>query len=474
MRRGRLFSGAILSGAPLRAIALSLITFLVVMVVAGAVLVEIMRVSMVNDLRAQIREEAILFGEIYRNEGPEALAEVVRTLSRTHAHGSGVVGLFGANGAPLAGDLSLAPDFIGFGTLTRRIAGGGAGPFDVEVVDLSAHKLVVGRNMTSADALRATLIKALVLVGGVVTVVSLMIGFAVSRDVFGKLQRMSSVLEQVSRGDGDARLPTGGGRDQIDRVSVLMNAHLDRLSGLMEATRNSIVAIAHDLRTPLNRAFLLVQKAGSAGEDEAARAAALARAEREIESIGETFDTILRIARISSSRSRADFEPVPAADLIREIAETYQPVLEDAGQTLTAAPPRDAGPEPRIFGDRRMIGQMLVNLVENASRHTPAGTEVTLSAGVVDGATVIEVADDGPGIPADMRDAAMKPFGRLDDLHDLGGAGLGLALVRAIAERHGARLTLSDNAPGLRVSVRFPAEGAGAPGPSRARNLSEM
>jgi len=134
-------------------------------------------------------------------------------------------------------------------------------------------------------------------------------------------------------------------------------------------------------------------------------------------------------------------------------------VLEEAGQSLVVD---HTETDARIVGDRRMLWQMLANLVENATRHTPAGTEVRLAVRTQPGATILEVADDGPGIPEADRTEALKPFRQLGVPRDLGGAGLGLALVRAIADRHAAQIDLADNAPGLRVTIRFPSAGSRA------------
>ncbi|QIE54602.1 HAMP domain-containing histidine kinase [Pikeienuella piscinae] len=446
--------GNILSGAAFRVVALSLSVFCVVMLIAGFAILEIVRASMINDIRSKIVEEVILFDEIYRNEGPSALSDAIDRLARSRMPAQPIVGLFAENGARLAGDVELAPDFYGWGTIAQKVAGAKAAQgYHVEVVSLAGRKVVVGRRLDLVEAMERTLTRALLIAGAVVILVSLTIGYFVSRGALDKLEKMAAVLEDVSRGESGARLKVGAGRDQIDRISVMINAHLDRLSTLMETTRNSIIAVAHDLRTPLNRAFLSVQKASDkrTGADE--REAALNAASAEIEGIGETFETILRIARIASSDDTAGFERVSATALVEEIAETYQPVLEEAGRELIFETPPD---DPAwISGDRRMLFQMLVNLVENAARYAPEGTQVTLGARRDDRDVLIEIADHGPGIPAERREDAVKPLHQLSGLGEAGGAGLGLALVRAVADRHRAKLRLSDNAPGLRVSIRF-------------------
>ncbi len=140
---------------------------------------------------------------------------------------------------------------------------------------------------------------------------------------------------------------------------------------------------------------------------------------------------------------------------MRDLAQTFEPVIEAANQTLIWRDvPQDGTP---IFGDRKMVQQMLVNLIENASRHAGPGARIALAVGANgDGGAMIEIADDGPGIPADKRDEVFQPFRRLNASRGTPGAGLGLALVKAVATRHHARVVLGDNAPGLRVTLSFP------------------
>jgi signal transduction histidine kinase len=236
-------------------------------------------------------------------------------------------------------------------------------------------------------------------------------------------------------------------------VSRQINAHLDRLSEFMAGMRNTIVAIAHDLKSPLNRAYLLLQEAALESRSEPA-SAKLERAQEEMETLGGVLDTVLRISRIETSDDRSSFTAFSSALLVRDLAQTFEPVIEAAGQTLHWDDvPADGAP---IFGDRRMVQQMLVNLIENASRHAGPGTYISLEVRAIGEAALITVADTGPGIPPDKRDEVFEPFRRLNVERNTPGAGLGLALVKAVATRHHALVTLSDNRPGLRVTVTFP------------------
>lgn len=444
--------GNILSGAAFKTAALSLGVFIVVLAVAGGAIVGIVRSAMIHELEEQVAEELIVFREVYRSQGPRGVARLADRLAAGHVSATGLVGLFGDGGTPVAGELKVAPEFIGWGTFHRPIAlPGRASDYHVNAVRVGSQTVVVGRSLAAVNAVTGTLLRALLLAGLAVTVVSLASGFLLSRDVYRKLNAMAETLDAVSRGNLGARLPVSALNDQVDRVARRMNTHLDRLARLTEATRNTVVAVAHDLRTPLNRASLMVHSAAQAG-DAPARDEALGAAERELAHIAETFDTILRIARIETAPDAATLEPQDLRAIVAEIAESYGAVVEDSDRVLTVQP----GEAPAMVrADRRMLLQALGNLLENAVRHTPPGTAVSVT--LQTGASVtLTVADNGPGIPENAREDALRPFHRLDPSAGREGTGLGLALVRAVAERHGAALVLGDNGPGLSVTLSFP------------------
>lgn len=315
--------------------------------------------------------------------------------------------------------------------------------------------LVVGYNIRVLQQAEWRLLYALMLAGVAVTAASVVAGYAVSRRMFSKLETMSGTLEAVSRGDTAARIPVSRLDDQIDRIAQRINAHIERLAVLSDITRNTINTIAHDLRLPLGRAFLEVQQATSEMADDARARGRMENVLAELESVNGTFDAIMRISRIRASGGEAGLSTVSVPDVLAEMQETFAPLLEDAGQRLICKPEASRG--LTVLGDEPMLRQALANLVQNASRHCPAGTTVTLDAmKEEDGAMVLRVCDDGLGIPADRRYDVLLPFHRVESVKPVPGTGLGLALVSAIAVRHDASLVLSDNRPGLAVSIRFP------------------
>jgi signal transduction histidine kinase len=437
---------------------LALAVFALALFIIGLSIFSVVKQSMYDELKAQIIEETVLFKEIYEKNGQAALIDSIRKLESHRLKEPKLLGWFDENAGKLAGNLNIAPNFIGWNRLTVKTLSS-AHDYFAYASKIEKTTIVVGRNLNLVDTVLQTLLWVLLLGGASVAVLSLAIGYFVSRGVFSKLQNLAATLDLVSKGDTRVRLPVSAANDQIDRISRQLNLHLERLSTLISSTRNTATSIAHDLRTPLNRAFLLLQDAKQCGAGSDQLDELIQRAEDELTNVNQIFDTILRISKLETTTTQTGFDHIPLNELLEEMVETYQPVVEAAGQTLSHA--RTTGANPRIYGDRKMLRQMLANLIENASFHCPGGTSIELSAqSLAQGGASIEISDNGPGIPAEFHKRVLEPFYRLDASRNKPGSGLGLALVKAIAVRHGATIELHDKAPGLGISIRFPASEA--------------
>lgn len=446
--------GSIVSGAAFKSAAFALSVFALALCFIGLSIFSIVEKAMFDELEAQITEETILFNEIYEKNGQAALIESIHKLQSHRLQRPKLLGWFDQDAGKLAGNLNIAPDFIGWSRLRVETLSPGH-DYYAYASRIDKTTIVVGRNLKMVDVVRETLLWVLLLGGVSAAVLSLLMGYLASRGVFAKLQTLAATLDRVSKGDTQVRLPLSKADDQIDRISRQLNLHLDRLSTLINSTRNTATSIAHDLRTPLNRAFLILQEAKQARVGSEELADLIQRAEDELTNVNQIFDTILRISRLETTTTQSGFDDISVDDLLAEMAETYQPVIEAADQALSYE--NTVGAAARVYGDRKMLRQMLANLIENASFHCPQGTSITLSARILKGASAcIKVSDNGPGVPAEFRQRLLEPFYRLDASRNKPGSGLGLALVKAIALRHGARIELEDNEPGLRISIHFP------------------
>jgi signal transduction histidine kinase len=272
----------------------------------------------------------------------------------------------------------------------------------------------------------------------------------------GLLRRVEVIrrtAQEIMAGNLSRRVPTRGAGDDFDQLSSSLNDMLDRIHMLMEGLRQVSNDIAHDLRTPLTRLRQRLEvarlKAKTVEEYEKVVESAIG----DTDQILHTFGAMLRIAQIEAGTARSRFIDVDLSAVLRAIVELYAAFAEDHQQDMASS----IADGVVIRGDRELLTQMLVNLVENALRHSPPGTKIDVRLERVAGSALCIVADNGPGIPSEEHDKVFRRFYRLDASRATPGSGLGLSLVAAIADLHRITLNLTDNGPGLRVTLRFPA-----------------
>jgi signal transduction histidine kinase len=238
-----------------------------------------------------------------------------------------------------------------------------------------------------------------------------------------------------------------------------------RIETLMDGLRQVSNDIAHDLRTPLSRLRQRLDAAGRAQPSLGDYEALVAQSIGDVDAILETFAAMLRIAEVEAASRTQGFAAVDLSELLNTVVEVYEPLASERAQTLTGR----IAPGLVVRGDRELLTQLVANLVQNALKHTPPGTRVTVDAATAAGAVEVVVTDTGTGIPEGERDKVFRRFYRLEASRGTAGSGLGLSLAAAIAGLHGATLALSDNAPGLRVTLGFPAIASGEDGAARQR-----
>lgn len=321
-------------------------------------------------------------------------------------------------------------------------------------------RLLVGRDVQAREGIAASLRAALLSALAVFLGLTLLASLALSRLVGRRMAGIAETAAAIVGGALDRRVPVTGRDDEFDRTGAALNAMLDRVGALLGELRMVTDSLAHDLRSPLARLAAHLEAAADPAAPEGARLSRIRAAQEEAEALTRTFGALLDIARAEAGLQAEQFETVDLGALVADIADLYAAPAEEAGLALR---PRTT-PGLAVPGHRQLLSQALANLVENALRFAPPGSAIDLvAAGAPEGPRV-EVADAGPGIPEADRVRVLGRFVRLDESRSGPGAGLGLALVAAVARLHGARLDLLDNAPGLRVRLQFPhAPEGGAP-----------
>ena len=282
-------------------------------------------------------------------------------------------------------------------------------------------------------------------------VVALAGGAIMSARLVRKIETVSATSRNIIQGDLTQRVPVAQAGDEFDRLSLSVNAMLDRIETLMRDLRQVTTDIAHDLRTPLTRLGQRLEEAVRSNADAEALRQNLAAARGEVDGILAMFAAILRIAEVESGARKAAFASVDLGEVVDTVVEVYRSSAEEKKQHLEHR--IDPGVSTR--GDRDLLVQLCANLLENAIRHCPPGARIEVSAVNRDGWVEVSVSDNGPGIPAEMRDKVLQRFVRLENSRTTPGYGLGLSLATAIANLHDAPLSIMDNSPGLRVSVRL-------------------
>lgn len=453
----------LLRGQPFRIGLRYAVLFAASMVLVGGITLWRLTDTMDADLRASVLEESSQLQAVYRQEGWDALADEVAIESSLSAGSDDVRGthylLLDRRGEKVAGDLNAIQPFRGWGstTLTGRDDADPDPNDDPDVVAVTLHGtelpegwLITGISRHGIDEMQDTVLSAGVWGATAGVLLALLGGVLMSRTSLRWVDAVNQTIDQIMRRNLSRRLPdVGAGRD-LDELTRNINRMLDRIEELMEGLRQVTNDIAHDLRTPLSRLKQTLEQAIARVDEGSESSALLAKSITETQSILATFDALLRIAEIEAGARRAKFTEVDLAELAEEIAETYRPVAEDRGQRLQTE--IEAG--TTLNGDRDLLAQLLVNLVENAIQYAGADSTVhVVVSGGAAGTAEIAVIDNGPGIPAPERARVVERFYRLQKSRTAPGSGLGLALVKAIAELHHRRLILADNRPGLAARV---------------------
>lgn len=305
--------------------------------------------------------------------------------------------------------------------------------------------LLVARSLAEVDATLSALRRAMAAITAGMLALGAVVGWRAARGPMARIAALNALSDRVATGDLAARLPGDRSADEFGLLETHVHAMLDRIEALNRATHRLSDSIAHELRTPLTRlASKLDRVEGQPDLVEDLRT--------DVRAAVRVFDALLDISRAEADAGGGGLLPLDLSALAAEMADLYAPLAEDAGMALTA----EVAPGLMVLGDRTLIGQMLANLLDNAVKYCGPGDAITLRLAADAGQPVLRLADTGPGLPPDLRGDAFERFTRGAAHAGVKGHGLGLALVRAIATRHGARLTLPEVPKGFAIEIRWP------------------
>lgn len=371
-----------------------------------------------------------------------------------------VAGLFDRDGHRIAGNIESFPSGLPLDIPTNAaVVRVGEHGREFQTVRVAAHSLpdgetlVIGQNVDEIHGIANIVLRALVL--GLVPAIALavVIGTVLSLRARNRLLEVNRRIQRIVAGDLRERLPTSGSNDPFDQLAASVNQMLGEIEALIREISAAGNDIAHDLRTPLTRVRMRLERgrARAGSLDELRKVA-----DQSISGLDQSLGLItalLRITEIEHSRRLDGFSQVQLAPLVREVGELYEPIAEDKRITLQV----EAADDAIVKGDRDLLFEAIANLVDNAVKFTPDGGRVELTLLHRGSESVIRVSDTGPGIPESERQAVTKRFYRSDKSRSAEGVGLGLSLVAVIVKLHGFRFTI---APGPASAVEIAARSA--------------
>ena len=411
----------------------------------------------------ELRSEAAALAREAATNDANALAERIRL--RSFAEGTSLYFLSDASGAKLAGNLRNlppVPERPSGGVVRYEREGDAPGVERLGVVIPVAAgnglRLFVGRDIGDQLALAARIKRTFLWGFGALALAAMVAGLAVGRSVLRRIELINATTRSIMAGDLSRRIPVAGSSDELDELSESLNGMLDRIEQLMNGLREVSDNIAHDLKTPLNRLRNSAEAALRDGRGGEAYREGLESTIEKADDLIKTFNALLLIARLEAGVVEESAEVFDLGRLVRDVAELYEPVAEEAGLALTI----QADDGITIRANRQLVGQAVANLADNAIKYSaraaqrPVPGVVEVKAGRSGGLAEICVADRGPGIEAKDRDRALRRFVRLEKSRTQPGTGLGLSLVAAVARLHNGAVRLEDNDPGLRVVVTLP------------------
>jgi signal transduction histidine kinase len=410
-----------------------------------------------------IRSEVQALADQYRLRG---LRGVVEIIERRSADESGNIYLLDSrNGQRVAGNLAdMPPNAVGDGTWIDFPIILGKGPNQIRHTGHAYHielqggfRLLVGRDVEELRTFRHLIQNTLLSALAFTLLLGLGGGYLTSRNFLNRVDAITDASRAIMAGDLAQRMPVKGSNDELDRLSQSLNEMLGQIERLMAGMKEVSSNVAHDLRTPLTRLRARAEAALRSSAPKEHRIA-LQQTISESDHLLATFNALLSIARAESGQSREGLTETDATTILNDVAELYEPLVEDAGGTLECK----TNGALVVRADRQLLAQAFSNLIDNAMKYgeDPENNTVSVSMSAErspDGsAAIITIRDKGRGVDEKDQARVQERFIRLDESRSKPGNGLGLSLVSSVMKLHGGSFKLSNANPGLSATLEIP------------------
>jgi signal transduction histidine kinase len=358
-----------------------------------------------------------------------------------------LAGLFDADGKRIAGNIVSLPEGLRTDDRPQQLSVMRVDPMghELQIARIAARRLgdgdtlIIARNTDEMSQFTNIVERALAL--GLIPALCLAIaaGTILSVRAQKRVEEVNRRVRRIVDGELRQRLPTRGVDDSFDRLAIIVNGMLDEIESLVQSMAGVGDDIAHDLRTPLTRVRVRLDRCRQNARTAEQLRGAIDQAIVGLDQSLAMVTALLRISEIEHSRRLAGFSEVLLAEVVREVGNLYEPIAEDKQIALTV----QANEEILIRGDRDLLFEAIANLVDNAVKFTPLGGRVELSLARGSAEAIVRVRDSGPGIAEAERDLVGRRFYRSDKSRSEPGLGLGLSLVNAVAKLHGFRFNIS-------------------------------
>lgn len=390
---------------------------------------------------------------------PERRLEAIDEKLRQDPRGVQLAALFAADGRRIAGNLESLPprleiDATAQGADVIRTDKNGRKLLTVRAIAQRMQNgdvLIVGRNVDEAGEISHVVGQALALGLLPAFLLCLLAGAWLSVRAQRRVEEVNQRVQRIIAGDLRERLPHRNVDEPFSKLAVIVNGMLDEMETMIHALAGVGNDIAHDLRTPLTRARLTLERGRTNATNLEQLQAAADKAIAGIDQSLAIITALLRLAEIENSRRSAGFGSVPLHEMLREVFDIYEPIAENKNIGLRV----DATRQINVRGDRDLLFEAVANLVDNAIKFTPEGGKVNIELLRGRGETIVRVTDTGGGIGEQEREAVLRRFYRSDKIRNTPGVGLGLSLVAAIVKLHGFRLAIYSGEGG-RVEIVCP------------------
>ena len=369
--------------------------------------------------------------------------------------------LFAPDGHRLAGNLSFMPADLPADGRVHEVELIQTGkyladrPIIAEARPLPDGKvLVFGRGVDVLTTLAGIVARALI-VGAIPAIgPGIAAGLWLSRQAQRRVKAVNHIIERIMQGHVRERLPVQDLSDDFDHLANGVNRMLAEIENFLQEAQGVSDNIAHDLRTPLARVRTMLERGRERAQTKSDLVAITDRAITGLDQAQSIITGLLRIGEIEGGERRSGFGVVDLAEVVREAADLYGPLAEEKFIQFDV----ETHLIPTVHGDRHLLLEVIVNLLDNAIKFTPPGGHVRLLATDRGDGPLIRISDTGPGIAPEERAAVMKRFYRIDKSRHIEGCGLGLSIVLAIARLHEFGIVVGDAEPGCWFELRCFAE----------------